>query len=341
MPARPVFVTGGSGVVGTAVVRRLVADGRAVRGLARSDAAADALRAAGAEPIGGDVLQPPEDLAKAMEGCDVVYHVAGVNRFCLRDPSAMHETNVRGSVNVVEAAARAGMRRVVYTSSAVTLGEEHGTVGSEDSRHRGSFLSEYERSKFAAESAVRDAAASSGVDVVYVNPSSVQGPGRASGTGQVLVAYLRGRLRFWVDTVISVVDIDDCAVGHVLAEGRGAAGQRYVLNAVSLTSADLLRIMRDMAPGVRPPRLISPAVAAVAVSGVAAVARVRGRDPIVCRESLRALAHGHRYDGSRAERELGLAYRPVEDTLARTARWLVGQGLAPPSALAAVPPGTG
>src|SRR5439155_12196107 len=126
-----------------------------------------------------------------------------------------------GSVNVIEAAARAGVGRMVYTSSAVVLGEARGTVGREDSPHRGTFVSEYERSKFDAERAVLRRAADLGVDVVCVNPSSVQGPGRASGTGEVLMRYLRGRLRFWLATTISLVDIDDCAEGHLLAEAKG------------------------------------------------------------------------------------------------------------------------
>lgn len=228
-----VFVTGGSGVVGRAVVRRLVEDGRPVRALTRSDRSARTVAALGAEPVPGDVLDP-SSLVGGLRGCGAVYHVAGVNRLCLRDPSAMYRVNVTGSVNVVRAAAEAGVERLVYTSSAVTLGEAAGCVGREDTIHRGSFLSAYERSKVHAERQVLELGERHGIDVVCVNPSSVQGPGRASGSGQVLVRYLEGRLRFWVDTIISVVDIDDCAEGHVLAEAKGTAGQRYVLNGASL-----------------------------------------------------------------------------------------------------------
>lgn len=296
---------------------RLVADGRPVRAPTHADC---------------DVLDL-DALCRAMEGCEVAYHVAGVNQFCLKDPSPMQRANVEGSRNMVEAAARVGLRRLVYTSSAVTLGEATGTVGREDSAHRGSFLSAYERSKYDAERAVLGAAAERDVDVVCVNPSSVQGPGRASGTGQVLVQYLRGRLKFWVGTTISLVDIDDCAEGHVRAEAKGEAGERYVLNAASLSSDDMLAVMATVAPGVRPPRLAPRPVVSGVVAVTAGWARVRGRTPMVCRESLRTLLHGHRYDGSRASSELGLQYRPAEETLRRTAAWLVAEGLAPPSAI--------
>jgi dihydroflavonol-4-reductase len=245
----------------------------------------------------------------------------------------MRAVNIAGSSNCVLAAARAGVGRFVYTSSAATLGEAYGTIGREDSPHRGSFLSEYERSKYDAERAVFDVSERHGVEVVCVNPSSVQGPGRATGTGQVLVQYLRGRLRFWVETTVSLVDIDDCATGHILAEQKGATGERYVLNAASLSSPALLALMREIAPGVTPPRVVPKAVAGAVVLGVEAVARARGRTPRICRESLRALAHGHRYDGSKAERELGLRYRPAEDTIRRTAAWLVERGMVPADSL--------
>jgi dihydroflavonol-4-reductase len=328
-----VFVTGGSGVVGGAVVRHLVQDGRPVRALVRSETAAAAVRALGAEPVAGDILDV-DSLTKGMAGCEVVYHVAGMNQFCLRDPSAMDRANVGGSSNCVMAAHRSGVRRIVYTSSAVTLGEALGTVGREDSPHRGSFLSAYERSKFEAEATVLRLAERLGVDVVCVNPSSVQGPGRASGTGRVLVEYLCGRLRFWLPTSVSFVDIDDCAEGHLRAECKGEAGQRYVLNGASLGSEKLLEIMRTIAPEIRPPLLVPKLAAGAGVAVVEAVSWVRRRTPAVCRESLRAIAHGHRYDGSRAERELGLRYRSPEETLRRTARWLVEQGAVPASALA-------
>jgi dihydroflavonol-4-reductase len=214
-----VFVTGGTGFLGRALVERLVGDGNEVRALARSDASAGKLGALGAEPVQGDVLDL-DALAAAMVECDVVYHAAGANAFCVRDPSPMFEVNVRGSENVVRAAARAGVRRVVYTSSAATLGEAGGTIGSEESPHRGWFYSDYERSKFEAERAVFAAARETGLDVVSVNPASVQGPGRASGSAKLLLDYLNGRIPAVVDSRISLVDIADCTEGHLLAAER-------------------------------------------------------------------------------------------------------------------------
>jgi dihydroflavonol-4-reductase len=125
------------------------------------------------------------------------------------------------------------------------------------------------------------------------------------------------------------VDIDDCAAGHLLGEARGRAGERYVLNGVTLDTDGLAAAMGQVAPSVRRPRPLPAPVATVGVAAVEVAARLRGKAPPVCRQALRTLTHGHRYDGSRAERELGVRYRPVEETLRRTAGWLVDQGLVP------------
>jgi dihydroflavonol-4-reductase len=321
-----VLVTGGTGFLGRVLVERLVGDGNEVRALARSDASAGKLGASGAEPVRGDVLDL-DALAAAMGGCDLVYHVAGANAFCVRDPSPMFEINVRGSENVVRAAARTGVRRVVYTSSAATLGEASGTIGSEESPHRGWFYSDYERSKFEAERAVLAAARESGLDVVSVNPASVQGPGRAGGSAKLLLDYLNGRIPAVVDSRISLVDIADCTEGHLLAAERGRPGERYVLSGATLSVRDGLALVARVVGIDRPVRTLPPWLAMGAATMVEALGRVRRRRPSICRELARTLTHGHAYDGSKATRELGLRYTPIEETLHRTVDWWVEQRL--------------
>jgi dihydroflavonol-4-reductase len=321
-----VFLTGGSGFVGGALLERLVARGDDVVALARTAESAQALRDRGAEPALGDVLRE-EELVAAMRGSEVVFHVAGINTFCATDPGRLLHVNVHGSEIVVRAAARAGAGRVVLTSSAAALGEPHGTVGTEDSPHRGSYLSTYERSKREGEVAAFAAARSAGIDLVAVNPSSVQGPGRAGGTGRILIAYLNGRLRAFVDTHISIVDIRDCTEGHVLAAERGAPGERYVLNGATLPAREALSIVSELTGVTDEVRLLPRAVAMAAGAASEAGFRLAGRKPPLCREMVRTLLHGHRYDGSRAERELGLVYTPVRETLRRTIAWAVDEGL--------------
>jgi dihydroflavonol-4-reductase len=322
----PVLVTGGTGFLGRAILERLLADGDRVKALARSKTSALALGESGAEPVRGDVLDL-EALASAMQGCEIVYHAAGANAFCVRDPSPMFEVNVRGSRNVVRAAARAEVKRVVYTSSAATLGERKGTVGDEQSPHRGWFLSDYERSKFEAERAVLAAADETGVEVVCLNPASVQGPGRSTGSTRLLLDYLNGRLKAVVDSTLSLIDIADCTTGHLLAASRGKPGERYVLSGATLTVREGLALLGALAGVQQPVRTLPPSLAMAVATGVEAIAWIRRDTPRICRELARTLTHGHAYDGSKAANELGLRYTSIEETLRRTIDWWVDQRL--------------
>lgn len=318
------LVTGGSGVVGRALLKQLGSSDRHVRALVRSGEAAAIVAKLGAHPTRGDILDFGS-LATAMDGCHVVYHVAGSNEMCLTDPSALFRVNVDGSRNMLRAAAAAGVRRMVYTSSATTLGEERGSVGDEWAAHRGWFLSNYERSKYEAEQALFSE--NTDVEVVVVNPSSVQGPGRSSGTGRLFLGLVNGKIPAVVDSRFSMIDIEDCARGHILAETKGVAGQRYVLSGFTLATAEAVQLLEDIT-GIRLRLTTLPQ--AVVMGGAAVVelgSRLMHRRPRFCREMIRVLSYGHSYDGSRATRELGLEYTSGRDTIQRTIEWFMNEGL--------------
>ena len=245
-----------------------------------------------------------------MRGCTTVFHVAGVNATCLRDPAPLLRANVEGTANVVRAAAAAGVSRLIHTSSAATIGEAAGTIGREDSPHRGSFLTTYERSKYLAEQRAFHLGAALGLPVVCVNPSSVQGPGRTEGTARLFLELVNRRRPAVIDTWLSVVDVDDCAAGHLLAESSGTPGQRYLLNGVSLPTRDAVGLLRSVCG--RPTHTLRLPSAVVRAAGWAAgaVGALTHRDPSLCPEVTRTLLHGHRYDGSLAERELGSGIGP-------------------------------
>ena len=319
-----VAVTGGSGVVGAALLRHLVDAGHQVRALARTGEASSKVRAIGAEAVLGDVLDPLS-LAALITGAERVFHVAGVNEMCSMDPGRMDRVNIVGTSNVRNACLAGGVRRLIHTSSAVAIGERQGTVGSETSPHRGSYLSRYERSKHISELLVLEGRAS--LEVVSVNPSSVQGPGRATGTAKLILDVIRGKLPFLLDTTVSIVDIDDCARGHLLAGEMGQAGDRYLLSGASLAIADALAVATQVSGISLSPRFFPGPVASILGGGVELGARIAGRRPPVCREMVRVVRHGHRYDGSKATRDLGLSYTPFEETIARTIDWFQAQGL--------------
>jgi dihydroflavonol-4-reductase len=282
--------------------------------------------ARGAEPLRADALD--EDLiAEGMKGCAVGYHVAGVNSHCPHDPDELMRVNVGGAEAAVRAAARAGVPRVVLTSSAASVGEAKGTIGHENSPHRGYYLSLYDRSKHEGEQRAFDTGRRLGVEVVALNPSSVQGPGRAAGNGKLLIDYLNGKLPVFVDVYISVVDIADVTAAHLLAADRGRAGARYVLNGATVPTREVIDIVSGLT-GVRAPVRMAPPVVARSVAAIAEGAgRARGKTASMCRARMRTILHGHRYDGSRASRELGLEYTPLPETFRRTIAWARDQGL--------------
>jgi len=323
-----IAITGSTGVVGMALLRLLTERGHNVKALIRSDAGEAIAVENGALPVRGDMLDP-DSLNELVAGSRWVFNVAGINQLCVSDASAMERVNVESVGNLIAACRRGGVERLIHTSSAVTLGEEKGTVGNEDSPHRGRFLSKYERSKFYGERLLFEQAGD--LDVVSVNPSSVQGPGRVTGTGKIILDVINGKLPFLVDSPLSIVDIDDCAQGHLLAASEGLPGQRYVLSAEPLRVAAALDFA-GLAMGRQIDiRLLPPGLVRGLGTVILPVVGLFKRDLPFCPEMLRVMTFGHTYDGSRAERELGLSYRPAEDTINRLIGWFRSEGLIEPS----------
>lgn len=295
-----------------------------MKALSRSPQATSKLTSLGAEVVAGDLLDA-SSLTPLVAGADVVFHVAGVNEICSTHPERMWQVNVEGTRDIMTACRAERVGRLVHTSSAVTIGEKKGTIGREDSEHRGFFLSEYERSKTEAERVALTEA--DGLDVVSVNPSSVQGPGRASGTGRIFLAAASGKLPVLFNTTFSLVDIDDCARGHLLVAEHGASGERYLVSGSELDMRSAVRLLADITGRRLSPLYLRPEALKALAATTEAIYRLAGRQAPLCREAARVLVHGHRYDGSRITRELGLSYTPVEDTIRRTVAWFQSENL--------------
>ncbi len=316
-----VAVTGGTGVVGRAVVRHLADEGHELRLLIRDDPPPQLEMF---PTTRGDLLDA-DSLDRLVHGCEVVFNVAGVNQMCVKDPSHMEEVNVEGVRNMIAACKRAGVRRLVHTSSAVTLGEELGDIGNEKSAHRGRFISQYERTKYEGERVLF--AEAGDLQVIAVNPSSVQGPGRATGTGKLILDAVNGRLPFLVESRISLVDIDDCARGHIRAAERGVSGSRYVLSGAVLTISEAVDLAANSLGRTIRSRFVPGWALGAAVGVIAPIARAMGRDVPICKEMVDVMRFGHSYDGTRATRELGLEYTPIAETIGRTLEWFGEEGL--------------
>ena len=322
-PTRPVLVTGATGLVGSAVVRHLLAEGVPVRILRRATSALDLLGdAAGrVEHAEGDVTDV-EAVREAVRGVDTVFHVAGVVALGAAARSRVWEVNARGAAHAVDAALAEGVQAFVHTSSIAALGRPERPGGAIDetavwapSRAN----TAYAESKRAGErEALRGAA--EGMRAVVLNPALVFGPGRADeGTGAVVERLRRGRVPAAPPGGTAVVDVEDVAAGHVAAWRRGTSGERYVLAGESLLWAEILAVLAR-ALGVRAPARVAPAWAMWAAGAAAeAVEALGGPAAGLSRDSARAAAGVFAYRAAKAERELGVAFRPFSETAARIA----------------------
>ncbi|MBV8143536.1 MAG: NAD-dependent epimerase/dehydratase family protein [Gammaproteobacteria bacterium] len=323
------LVTGATGFVGSAVARALCQRGWQVRALVRESSDTRNLRGLPIEPARGDLTDLPS-VSAAVSGCEAVFHVAADYRLGVADPQPLYRCNVDGTRTLLEAAQRAGVRRLVYTSSVATVGlPADGSPGTEDTPSSlDEMIGHYKRSKFLAEELVRDFARA-GVPVVIVNPSTPIGPGdlKPTPTGQMVVDAASGRTPAYVDTGLNVVHVDDVASGHLLAFERGQIGERYILGGENMTLHAILLAICRLA-GRSPPRIRLPHSALLPVAYASeALARLRRRGTRVSVEAVR-LARKHMYFSSeKAVRELGYSWRPPALAFEDALRWFLEQGM--------------
>lgn len=322
---KPTLVTGATGFVGWHVARMLLDRGRRVRALARDPARIRELD--GIEAVRGD-LRDSESLARAVEGCGVVFHVAADYRLWTRDPGAMFRSNVEGTRNLLDAAKRAGAERVVYTSTVGCIGIPAGGIGDENSPVAlDDMAGPYKRSKFLAEQAALEFAAG-GLDVVAVNPTAPVGDhdSKPTPTGKIIVDFARGAMPGFVDTGLNVVDVRDVAEGHLLALERGRAGERYILGSENLTLEQIFSKLAKMlgrpAPKLRVPYAVAYAYGAVST----AWAGVTGKEPLAPLDGVRMAKKKMWVSHEKAARELGYSPGPAEMALKRAVEWFQSNG---------------
>ncbi len=321
------LVTGGTGFVGSAVVRRLLARGQAVRVLVRPDSDRANLAGLDVELAEGD-LGDRASLERAARGCTALYHVAADYRLWTRDPAAMLKVNVEGSRDVLLAAAAAGANRMVYTSSVAVLGLNRDASPADESTPvaLADMIGPYKRSKFLAEAEVRRLIEAEGLPVVIVNPSTPVGPRdvKPTPTGRMIREAASGRMPAYVDTGLNVAHVDDVAEGHVLAFEKGEVGERYILGGENLTLREILGHIADAA-GRRRPRLRLPHNAIVPVAYVAeAWTRLTGGgEPFVTVDGVRMARKRMFFTSARAEQALGYSHRPAREALADAVKWFL------------------
>jgi dihydroflavonol-4-reductase len=326
------LVTGGTGFVGANVVRTLLQRGTEVRALVRPRSDTRNLDSLDVELVAGD-LRDRGSLEAAIEGCDIVYHVAAMYALWTPNPQEIYDSNVTGTVNLLEAAGVTRVQKIVYTSSVATIGlPKDGTPGTEEiPLQPEDMVSDYKRSKYLAEQEVLKHA-QRGLPVVIVNPSFPVGPWDVKPTpsGQIIVNFLRGKIPAYVNTGLNVVDVQDVAIGHVLAAEKGRVGERYILGHANLTLLQVFQLLEQVS-GVKAPRIRIPysfAYLSACVSEFAA-RTITHKAPFVTLAGVKLSRKQMFFDASKAVRELGFPQTPAAEALSKAVQWFRAHGYAP------------
>ena len=329
--AMKALVTGATGFVGGAVARALVQAGVDVRVLARPESDLQSLHGLSVERVAGD-LRNPTSLRSALAGCRHLYHVAAHYALWARDPSIFYEINVTGTRNLLAAAREVGIERTVYCSTIGAIGlPPDGGLGTEETPvSLNQMAGHYKRSKYLAEQEVMKMARE-GLPVVIVNPSAPVGAGdvKPTPTGQVILDFMKGRMPAYIETGMNIVDVDDVAMGHLLAMEKGRQGERYILGCKNLMLREVFEILSKLtgtkAPSIKLPRL---AVLPLAYVNHWIANLITGRPPRIPLEGVKMAKYKMHYDCSKAVDELRLPQTPPEIALEKAVRWFREHGYA-------------
>ena len=323
-----VLVTGATGFIGGNLARELWRREYEVRALVRPGSNTLTIDNTGVEPVPGDILDR-DSVDRAVQGCQAVFHCAAAYTFWARDPAVIYRTNVDGTKIVLEAAQQAGVPRVVYTSTVSTIGFTTEGLGVEDAepdpRH---LVGNYKKSKYQAERVALKLAAQ-GLPVVAVNPTAPVGPWdvKPTPTGRIVLDFLRGRIPAYVNTGMNLVDVQDVAVGHILAMEKGKPGQRYLLGHRNLSLKEIFGILQELT-GRRAPRWLVPFWLAIGAGYIDQLVEgnLLHREPRIPLEGLKVSQKPMYVNCQKAVTELGMSQSPVEAALEKAVRWFTDYG---------------
>jgi farnesol dehydrogenase len=323
-----VLITGATGFIGRALVRRLSGEGMTLRLLVRRPDQAAGLTPPNTTLIQGS-LEDAETLRRAVSGCGAVYHLAALARGWAEDPSEFDRANVAGTRNLLAAAAEAGVRRVVHTSTVMAIGPTDEVVADETFVTPFPALSDYQRTKREAERVV-DEFVKKGLEVVTVSPSLVFGPSsstRRTSFNRFLQDFIRGRpvvIPGDGTQRLNLVYLEDVVEGHLLAMAKGRSGERYILGGENVGMVELAdRVNRLMGTTRRLHHI--PFSMAKAVGAIEEVrSGLFGVEPLITRRGVEVYRHSWTYSSEKARRELGYHPTPLTDSLQMTIRWLQG-----------------
>lgn len=322
-----IFVTGATGYIGNNLAHRLAGEGYKVHALCRSANKAGLLNHKNIRIFDGDITDYNSVLT-AMQGCEQVYHLAAFARVWAKDSSTFYRLNVEGTKNVLEAARAAGVKKVVFTSTAGVLGPSGLKPLTEDDARIGEVMNEYEDTKTQAEALCREYCDKYGMHIVTVNPPRVYGPGIESESNAVtrlIKLFLKGKWRIMPGDgkrTGSYVHVDDVVNGHILAMEKGRSGERYILSGVNASYIEFFDIMRKLT-GSRT-KLYNFPVWLMMFSSYCLMAYTwfTGKAPLLTPKWVKKYFYDWSLSCEKAQNELGYTYRPLEEGLRETVEWV-------------------
>jgi dihydroflavonol-4-reductase len=321
-----ILLAGATGVIGNAIARQLAEEGHSVRAMVRSVAKARPLLPPNVECVAGDVTDV-DAIQAAMDGCDVVYHAAGLPEQWLADPTTFDRVNAGGTANMVEAALLCRVRRFVYTSTIDVFPMENGEPFDESTIDTRPKATAYERSKAEADRIVTRAL-DRGLPAVFLHPSGLFGPGPATspGTNNLIADLLAGRLPMLLPGGMPLVFSLDCAAGHILAERKAAVGDRFILSDRYCSLVDLAAELARLRPGTRIPPVLPRWVAVLLANAGELLSSLIGRAPLLPKGQLEFLGYEAKPVSTHAVETLGWKITPLTQALERTCAFLEAEG---------------
>lgn len=321
------LVTGATGFLGSHITRKLVERGDKVRILLRKTSNTINIDGLDVERAYGDVTDI-KSVREAMDGCDTIYHAAGIVSFKQADYNKMEEVNVKGTNNVLTAATEAGVKKAVYASSVAAIGLKPGKEPADEETPfdpAGTDI-EYIQSKYRAELEALKFV-EKGLPIVIVNPSIVIGAGDVYvSTSGIILWYCKRRLPGYTDGGINLVDAEDVAIGHLLAEEKGRVGEKYILSNRNITIKELFEVLEKVT-GIPRPKLKIPYFLAYAGAYLAELVGISAPNYVAMDvDSIKGSKYFWYFDNSKAVKELGFSPRPLEKTIESTVNWFKENG---------------
>jgi len=318
------LVTGSTGFLGSAVLRELLDDGREVKVLIRKSTNTANIDGLDVEIAYGD-LRDSESLLSALNGCEILYHVAAYYSLWDRDQKLIYEINVEGTRKILEASQKKGLEKIVYTSTVGCIGLNDDTTPATENTffNKNTLSNDYKKSKYQAEQVVLEFSRN-GLPVVIVNPSTPVGPRdiKPTPTGKIILDFLNRKMPAYLDTGLNLIDVKDCAKGHILAEKKGVPGERYILGNQNMSLFDIL-VTLETITGLKAPSIKMPFWVALSAGWVCEMVsnHITGKPPAVPLAGVKMAKYVMHFDSSKAVQKLGLPQNPVENALRQSVDW--------------------